>query len=637
MTRILEYGNQDNYDAKRSVASGWRVYRRVLGYAWRYKAQLAVTVVFSIVVAASFTTIIALGGISLSFLFDDPDKVARQLDGYQEKIRTIVENAPVLPADLDIRFREYIDGLREDTGRGIRTFCVLLVALGFIGGAARFVQEYFAGAIGTKISIRINDEMFTNLLTLSHKFFEGKTTGEVVARFTNDAFMVNKGLASVLVKIVREPIKALFFLVLALSMNVPLTLAVLLVVPPVVYVILRIGKKVKTGARRSLQGVAAMAGVIAETFSGVSIIKSFRMEAYEHGRIAKELKKLEKNLIRMSRADAAVGPITELLMVFAVVGFIVLSYQQVSAGLMTYGSIMTLFFALAAMLDPLRKLTTVNNMVQTSVASAERVFEFIDYRAEIVDRPGAIEIPLLRDAIRFEDVSFSYDGEKDVLTGVTLDIKKGEMVALVGFSGAGKSTVAKLLPRFYDVTVGRITFDGVDLRDATLASLREQISFVPQENILFHETVAGNIAFGRDDLSRERIENAARAANAHEFIAQLSQGYDTFLDERGGNLSGGQRQRIAIARAIIKDPAVLILDEATSSLDSESERLIQQAIDRFVQGRTTLVIAHRLSTVQRADRIVVIDNGRIAEQGTHAELLATDSLYKRLYDQQFGT
>jgi subfamily B ATP-binding cassette protein MsbA len=270
------------------------------------------------------------------------------------------------------------------------------------------------------------------------------------------------------------------------------------------------------------------------------------------------------------------------------------------------------------------------------MASAERVFEYIDMKPEIVDAPDAVALPPLRESLCFNDVRFSYDGKTEVLCGIDLRIKKGEMVALVGFSGAGKSTLVKLLPRFYDVTGGSITLDGIDIRKATLESLRGQLSIVTQDSILFNESIRENIAHGRDDYSDERIRAAARAAHAEEFIAPLPEGYETSIGESGSSLSGGQRQRLAIARAIVKDPAILILDEATSSLDSESEQAIQKAMDEFVVGRTTLVIAHRLSTIQRADRIVVLENGRVAEMGTHRELIEKGGIYRRLYEIQFA-
>ena len=651
MTRVLEYGNEDNYKTDGSLRETWAVYRRLLGYALRYKRQLAIVVVFSLVIAGTFTTVVFSVGTGLALLYQDPadpESIAADISEGLKDREEDDEGNPTFWAnfDLDDRFQSTLDWAHLDDRnktRGLAVLCVLLVALMFIGGLARFLQEYMAGIIGAGISVRLNEEMFGNVIEQSNQFFDSHTTGEVVARFTNDAFMVNKGLANVFVKIIREPIKATVFLTVALSISWSLTLVVLIVMPLVGVVIARVGKTVKKNARRSLQKVAAMASVIHETVHGITIIKSFRMEGYEKARISREVKKLRKHLVRMARADAMVGPTTELIMVLGLVTLMILGHREVmlsdqnpESGHLNIVELLSLFTFLAMMLDPLRKLATVNNMVQTSVASAERVFAFIDARSEVVESEGAVELPPLRDNLRFENIDFSYNGDAQILGGLDFEIKKGEMVALVGFSGAGKSTIAKLIPRFYDPTGGRVTIDGVDIRGGSLSSLRDQISVVTQDTILFHETIRNNIAFGNAEYSDERVRAAAEAANATGFIEALPEGFDTPLDEDGGNLSGGQRQRLAIARAIIKDPSILILDEATSSLDSESEKAIQSAIEKFVVGRTTLVIAHRLSTIQQADRIVVIDEGRVAEEGPHEALLAKGGIYARLYDVQFG-
>ena len=641
MTRVLNYGNEANYDTKNSARKAWSVYRRLLGYALRYKFGLVIVLFFSLIVAGSFTTTIFSVGAGLSLLYEDEGDFNEQIAAYAERIRdsTVDANGQVAfwaPANADARFVEFANGLRDDKSYGLAVICGVLVGLTALGGVARFLQEYFAGAIGADISVALNREMFGNIVRQSHRFFEDKTTGEVVARFTNDAFMVNKGLAGVFVKVFREPIKAIFFLAAALSINAVLTGVVLLVLPPVAFVIQRVGRRVKKAARRSLQKVAAMASVIHETVAGIAVIKSFRMEAYEVGRVEQEVQKLRGHLVGMARADAAIGPTTEFLMVLGLAAFILVSQGLMNSGTLTPGELLMLFGFLAAMLDPLRKLATVNNMVQTSVASAERVFEFIDMEPEVTEKPGAVTLPALRETLAFENVRFAYDGKTEVLRGLDFFVRKGEMVALVGFSGSGKSTAVKLIPRFYDPIGGRITLDGVDLRDATLASLRDQISLVTQDTILFHESIRGNIAYGRVDLGDDRVREAARAAHADEFIEKLPNGYDEILGEGGGNLSGGQRQRLAIARAIVKDPSIIILDEATSSLDSESERAIQMAMAEFVVGRTAIVIAHRLSTIRRADRIVVINEGRVAEEGTHDELLARGGIYRRLYEVQFA-
>ena len=640
MTRVLDYGNEGNYGAAR--ASAWQVYRRLLGYALRYKYKLTLTIVLSLVVAASFTSMLFTAATALGFLLDEPAKVEAQVQGVAAKINDFTTNSagePLLPAlaGADNRFLAWVETLRaeENTSRAIAWICGFLLVLSLIAGIARYFQEYFAGAISAGISVRINEEMFANILAQDQRFFDKYKTGEVVARFTNDAFMVNKGLANVLVKVFREPFKALFFLAVALSMSVTLTLAVLLVLPAVAFIIQRVGKRVKKSAQRSLRGVDAMATVLKETITGIPIVKSFRMEAYQAARIQRELDRLRKNLVRMARADAVTGPSTEFLMMVAMVAFILLSYRQITTGALTFTQLFALFGALALMLDPLRKLSTVNNMVQTSLASAERVFEFLDLRPEVQEKPNAVALPKLREHLRFENVSFTYDGDTEVLREIDFEIRRGEMVALIGYSGAGKSTVTRLIPRFYDVTGGRITLDGVDIRDVTLASLRDQIGIVTQDTVLFHDTVVGNLTFG-SAFTEDAVRKAAAAANADGFIERLPQGFQTLLGEGGSNLSGGQRQRLAIARAIIKDPAILILDEATSSLDSESEKAIQEAIEQFVTGRTTLVIAHRLSTIRRADRILVLDRGTIVEAGTHDDLLALGGIYQRLYEHQFA-
>ena len=482
--------------------------------------------------------------------------------------------------------------------------------------------------------------MYGNIIRLPMRFFEKNTSGEITARMTNDCCTAGRGLTAVFMKLFREPFKAVIFFAIAFAFSPMLTLIGVGVLPPVALIMIKVGQKVRKSMRRTLERIAGLQTVAKESVTGISIIKGFLMEDYVRSLVQREYAKLERQGLKMMKADAAIGPLTEFVMTLGFIVFVLVSVYEVTKpdATLKVGELLTVYGALLFILDPVRKLTAVNNAVQTSVASAERVFEFIDLKPDIVDAPDAVELKPLREAIHFEDVHFSYDGKTEVLRGVTFDVKKGEMVAIVGFSGAGKSTLAKLVPRFYDVSSGSIRIDDVDVRKATQTSLRAQISIVTQDTILFNASVRENIAAGRDSYSDDLVREAVKAAHATEFVEKLYRKYDTIIGESGGSLSGGQRQRLAIARALIKDPAILILDEATSSLDSESERAIQQAIEEFVVGRTSIVIAHRLSTIQRADRILVLDNGRVVEQGTHNELVQNpDSIYKRLYEIQFAS
>lgn len=659
---MFDLGEVSKFNVRNAIqlrGSAWPVLKRLLAYTLQYKFKLGISILFALVVAISFTVmILGVAGV-VQVVFGEADAVYHQVDRYASHaeelpawLQSVLLQVPlpqaipeeVAPSDgsesppgpMQEKFRGVVALMRQRRMPALTLACGIILILTVLAGLARYLQEYFAGLVGASISVQLAREMIENILKCSLRFFEQHPSGEILARLTNDVFQVNRGLANVFVKVIREPFKMVFFLAVAISADPALTLIGLCVLPPVVLIIVKVGKRFKRSMRRSLQSVASLASVGNEVFNGIMVVKGYCMEPYELRRAESELGKLRQHLAKMVRADAAVGPLVETVLILGIIGFVLITSYRVEQGVVTPDRLVKLVFALAMILDPVRKLSSVNNMVMGSVASAERVFEFLDVKPDIVEKPDAVELPPLREAIRFHQVSFSYDGKRDVICGIDLEIRKGQIVAIVGFSGAGKSTLAKLIPRFYDVTGGAITIDGVDIRDVTLKSLRGQIGLVTQETILFNETVRDNIAFGETIFPEERVRQAARAAHAHEFISALPQGYDTVIGESGGTLSGGQRQRLAIARAIIKDPAILILDEATSNLDSESERAIQEAIDRFIAGRTTIVIAHRLSTVLRADRILVMDKGRIVEQGTHQELLDHGGLYRKLYETQFG-
>jgi len=641
MHGIDENTNYEVRNVAKPRGSAWAIYKRLMGYVFDYKLRLALSIVFAFFVAVSFGAIIVGAGNVVKFVFEDQETVSAELASLQAKVTDLTGDKPDFIRDagvsLNAQIASTVADWRENQMEAMVWLCGFIIVLSAISGIARFLQEYLCASIATFITVRLGVEMYDNIIRLPIRFFERHTSGEIISRMTNDCFTAGRGLTAVFMKLFREPFKAIIFLIIAFSISPMLTMIGVLVLPPVALIMYKIGQKIRKSMRRTLERIAGLQTVAKESVSGISIIKGFLMEDFVRGLVKVEYAKLKRQGLKMMRADAAIGPMTEFVMTLGFVVFIFVSARQVLEHNFPVGDLMQLYAALFGLMDPVRKLTAVNNAVQTSVASAERVFEFIDIKPTILDAPDAVVLPPLQEAIDFDSVHFSYDGRTEVLQGISFQVKKGEMVAIVGFSGAGKSTLVKLLPRFYDVTGGAIRIDGVDIRKATQASLRGQISIVTQDTILFNASVRENISAGNSSYSDERIKEALKAAHADGFVEKLYRKYDTPIGESGGSLSGGQRQRLAIARALIKDPSILVLDEATSSLDSESERAIQEAIEEFVVGRTTIVIAHRLSTIQRADRILVIDQGQVAEEGTHAELLErSDSIYKRLYEIQFA-
>jgi len=620
--------------------SRMKAYRRLLSYALRYKGRLALMVALSLVLGASLSSVILTAGAAINVLFLSDDAFRVQVDDWRTQAGDFSDQLEAYtgwrPENLPDRVESFAVGLKEDRAHALRVIGVTVFVLTILGGVSRFALEYYATAVGVNVSIQLNREMYANLLNLSLRFYDERAAGEIIARFTNDSFWVNRGLVEVFTRVLREPARVGFLILLAMLVNPFLTAVTIFVISPLILIVFVIAKGVRKSIQASLDRLADTASLLGETVRGISVVKVFRMEANLSARMNQALDSMRRNMKRVARADAAISPLTELMVVMGLGAFLYFGQREVANGQLSGGDLFVLLGAFVAMLEPLRRLSRVPNLVQGSAESAARVFEFIDYRPDVAERPNAATLSPLRDAVRFEDVRFAYVPGQDALKGLSFSIPRGQMVALVGFSGSGKSTIAKLLPRLYDPTAGRITFDGVDLRDATLASLRDQIAMVTQETVLFNETVRENITAGAESSNAEAVRRAAKAANADAFIEAIPGGYEAELAEAGGNLSGGQRQRIAIGRAIYKDPPILILDEATSNLDSESERAILDAIDHFVEGRTTLVIAHRLSTILKADKIVVLDEGRVVDEGTHAELLARDGLYRRLYRLQFA-
>jgi ATP-binding cassette, subfamily B, bacterial MsbA len=530
----------------------------------------------------------------------------------------------------------------------------ILVAF-LIRGLANYGNQYFTEWVAQKVITDLRDAMNQRVQDLPLSYFNRTPTGTIVSRVTNDVAQLRNSLVESSVALLRDSTSLVVLICVAFYTDWVLAVIGFLVFPVAVLPVLRLSQRLRRYSRRGQATLGTLSALLQETVQGNRIVKAFGMEEYERARFAAENHRLFRIYMKASRAKALIQPIMEMLAAVGIAAVVLYGGYSVIHGGRTQGQFFAFLTALILVYDPFKGLAKINGAIQQGVGSAERVFELIDEPTDVVERPGARVLAPLRDQIRFDRVSFRYaprsnatatdDGggvsiDRDArdatyaLRDVDLVLRRGEAVALVGMSGGGKSTLADLIPRFYDPTEGRITLDGIDLRDATLASLRGQIGIVTQFTFLFNDTIRANLAYGSSAPSQAAVEAAARAAHAHDFITALPEGYDTVVGELGVMLSGGQRQRIAIARALLKNAPILILDEATSALDSESERLVQDAIEHLMENRTTLVIAHRLATVRRVDRIVVLTDGRIQEEGTHDELLARGQTYRRLHDQQ---
>ncbi len=513
-------------------------------------------------------------------------------------------------------------------------YCVLLLAIFLLRALATFGADFIEAYVMQNITLDIRSELNEALQRQSLGFFNRTPTGVMMSRVMNDVAAVTNGAIDSVFSLFSGSTRLLAVLAGAFYVDWRFALAAFVVFPTAVLPVIRFSKQVRQMTKDAQRQLSGLIVLLQETYQGNRIVKAFGMEDYERARFHRELRRLYRISLRVARIRSITGPMIEVMGAFAIVGVIWWGAHSVMAGTRTPGVFVSFIGAMLLLYRPFKSVTRTNNSVQAGLAAAERVFGMMDAPREVVEAPGALVLAPGAHHIVFEQVWFRY--AKDwVLRDVNLEIRPGQVVALVGMSGGGKSTIADLIPRFYDVQQGRVAIDGIDLRHLQLASLRGQIGLVTQHTFLFNDTIRANIAYGSMDKALDEIVAAARAANAHDFISRLPQRYDTKVGESGVRLSGGERQRIAIARALLKNAPILILDEATSSLDSEAERLVQEALERLMENRTTLVIAHRFSTVHRADRIFVIVGGRVAEDGTHDQLLALGGEYSKLHQLQF--
>src|SRR5919204_2478341 len=518
-----------------------------------------------------------------------------------------------------------------------RTIALLLIFFTVAKGVAEYFSTYLMARVGQESVLKLRTDMYAHLHAQSADFFERHRTNYLVSRLVGSAAAIETAVSNTLRDMLREGFTLVCFLVASFYYSWRLTLGALIIAPLVGFLTARFGRALRNLARESYEGNQQLVDTAQEALANHTIVKAYCAEGREQGRFARVARQIMRANLRAAKINGLAPNTIELIGVLAVAALLFFAQREILSGRMNAALFVTFLFFLFSSYDPMRKLSRLHNGMEQALAAARHVWEVMDERAEMPEKQDAVALGPLREAIEMRQVFFRYGREeRRVLRGISLLIPAGRMVALVGESGGGKSTLTKLIPRFHDPTDGAVVWDGTDLRDARLDSLRAQLAIVTQETVLFNDTVRYNIAYSRPGATPEEVERAARAAHAHEFIQELPRGYETVVGERGIFLSGGQRQRLAIPPAVLADPPLLVLDEATSALDAESERLVQRAIANLIRDRTTIVIAHRLSTVRRADTIVVVEAGRIIEQGTHSELLACGGQYQRLYELQFA-
>ncbi len=515
-----------------------------------------------------------------------------------------------------------------------------LVASTVLKGIFDYVGTYLVNHAGFGMITNLRNDLYNSVLRRSAAFFQKHTTGTLISTIINDIERVQYAMSSVLAEFLQQMFTFVFIAIAVVILGRDLAWVLLLFIPAIIFSAVRIGRRVRSTTRTGQDQLADVQNILHETITGNRIVKAFGMESWEVARFRKAAQRLFRANLRSVAAAAISSPLMDIFGSIAIALLLLLGRDRIAHNQLSLGDFVTFVAVVLSMYNPVRKFAVFNNSFQQALGASSQLFKFMDTEDVVLEKTGAKALPRFANSIRFEGVCFSYqeDGtdSREILHGIDLEVRRGEILAVVGSSGAGKSTLVHLLPRFFDVTAGRILVDGQDVRNVTLSSLRSQVGIVTQETVLFNDTVRNNIAYGQPHVPMKEVEAAARAALAHDFILKLPAGYDTVIGERGVRLSGGERQRLAIARALLKNAPILILDEATSALDSESEALVQSALHNLMSGRTVFVIAHRLSTVRRADRIVVIENGTIADIGAHDELMKKLGTYRRLYELQFA-
>lgn len=586
-----------------------------------------------------------LNGISVYLTIPLLDTLFQESASKQTMVQTssIEKTSGILP--------DWVNNLKEDLVQSFNNFvfsgdkpevlvkiCFLILAAFLFKNIFGYLQGYFMAFVEYASMKDLRDDAYKHLHKLPIGYFKSERVGNIISRFTNDVNIIQLSISTTFSNLIKEPLTIIVFLGIAISISWQLSLFAFIIVPIASLIIAWIGNKLKKQTIILQTKLADITSILQETISGVKIVKAFSMEQFENQRFMNETKSYFKLVLKTVRIRNLSSPITEILSV--IIGAVIIYYGGILVLVdktLNASEFLGFLFAIFQMMPPIKELGSVNNRIQEASAAADRIFEITDIEPHIKNIPNAIKLKDFKNEIEFKNVSFKYeDSDVKVLDNLNFKVKRGEIIALVGPSGGGKSTLADLIPRFYDPTEGQIIIDGNNIKDVTIESLRSKMGIVTQETFLFNTNIAENIAYGLKDYPIDKIIEAAKTANAHNFISEMPQGYNTIIGERGIKLSGGQRQRLTIARALLKNPEIMIFDEATSALDNESEILVQEAIERLMLNRTTFVIAHRLSTIRNATNILVLDRGRIIQQGTHDKLISEEKgLYKKLYEMQF--
>lgn len=604
-----------------------KTYLRLLEYIKKYKLKIAasvfMSVLFSIFSAISVYLTIPL----LQTLFDNGatpknPAVGNDISGLYSKVQKFFESFLMSNGKESALFK----------------ICILILIAFLLKNITGFLQSIYMQYVEKGVLRDIRFELYEKINQLSLRFFTQEKTGNLISRMTNDINAVQSGISAAFSNLIKEPLLIIIYLIISLSISWQMTLMSVLVFPLTILITSKIGASLKRRSLRVQQKMSEIMTIISETIYGAKVIRVFRAEKFRNEYFRKENDAHYRLIMKTAKTSELTSPITEFLSILAGVVIIWFGGREILVNNnLRPEEFLGFLFILFQLIVPIKNLTTVGNRIQESSASGERIFEILDYPVEVMDSEESVNFRNFDETIELKNVGFYYNSEKTILEDINLKINKSEKVAIVGSSGGGKSTLADLISRFYDVTSGDIFIDDVNIKNISIASLRKIIGIVPQETILFNDSIRNNIVFGSDDFTDEEIINATKFANAYDFIQETENGFDTIVGERGLKLSGGQKQRIAISRALLRNPQILILDEATSSLDSESEILVQEALEKLMANRTSIIIAHRLSTIKNADRIIVLDGGKLVQSGSHDELIKEEKgVYRKLYDLQFN-